>query len=286
MTVLILCRERTEDVVKLLGGLAAKGITACAASPAEVSFSMQSGKALKVYVGSEPIRPVLVFGWVSLQAREMGLALLQAFEKAGVPVINSAAVLSAGQSKMINSIVLHHHGCRHADTIVVTNEAALNKLLPEVGLPCVVKPLIGAKGMDVRLIKNAEELWRHARLQFARGDAVYLQRELAKPDRDIRVRVFDYEADFAFYRYLSPDGFTTNLSTGGAWQACELTGEMKAVAERCARLMQAPVCGVDLIETEDGFSVIEVNTTPAFSWPNDDNVEDVCRLIENRLGAA
>ncbi|MCH5051899.1 ATP-grasp domain-containing protein, partial [Pectobacterium aquaticum] len=257
-----------------------------AATPSEISFSIQNGKALAIYVGTELIQPDLVFGWVSLQARETGLALLQAFEKAGVPVINRAEVLSTGQSKLINSIVLHRHGCHHADTVVVTNEAALDKLIPEIGLPCVVKPLIGAKGMDVRLIDNADELWQYARLQFAHGGAVYLQRELAKPGRDIRVRVIDYQAVFAFYRYLSPDGFTTNLSTGGSWQSCKLTEEMKAVAERCARLMQAPVCGVDLIELQgDRYSVIEVNTTPAFSWPNDDNVEDVCRLIEKYLDA-
>ncbi len=196
-----------------------------------------------------------------------------------------SGVINSGQNKLINSIVLHHNGCHHADTVVITNEAALSKLIPEIGLPCVVKPLIGAKGMDVRLIDNADDLWHYSRLQFARGGAVYLQRELAKPDRDIRVRVIDYQATFAFYRYLSPDGFTTNLSTGGTWHVCKLTKEMIVVAERCAQLMQAPVCGVDLIELEDDrYSVIEVNTTPAFSWPNDDNVEDVCRLIEKHLG--
>ncbi|WP_289996607.1 ATP-grasp domain-containing protein [Photorhabdus laumondii] len=163
MSVLILYRERTEDVVKLLNRLTASGVLAWAASPNDLSLCMKGGQTLELYLGAKLIVPRLVFGWVSLQARELGLSLLQAFERSGIPVLNNASVLSEGQNKLINSVVLHHHGYSHADTIVVTNELALERLLCDVGLPCVVKPLVGAKGMDVRRIDNLPELFEYAR---------------------------------------------------------------------------------------------------------------------------
>jgi [lysine-biosynthesis-protein LysW]--L-2-aminoadipate ligase len=288
MSLLILCREPTEDVEKLGARLREQGIEVITASPKAISLQMHEQGSAQLYCNDQPIDPSLVLGWVSLWAREPGLWLLEAIEQMGIAVINGHDILSKGQSKLINSVMLHQHGIPHATTALVSNHAALERLLVDIGLPCVVKPIIGAKGIGVKKIDTRSELDTYAEQAFSLDQPIYVQQLMDKPDRDIRVRVIDYKAKFAFYRYLGDDGFITNLSQGGDWQDCQLTEQMIEISERCARMMDAPISGVDLVEAPDvegGYRVIEVNTTPAFTWPNDENVADVVELIQSRLAA-
>lgn len=286
MSVLILCREPTEDVEKLSSALQEQGIDVVAASPKAVSLNLIEQGQAQVYVNDQQISPSLVLGWVSLWARDTGLWLLQAFELLNIPVMNGSDVLIHGQSKLINSVMLHQHNEPHANTALVSNMAALDVLLEDIGLPCVVKPIIGAKGIGVKKLDTLSELKQYAEQEFEHNRPIYLQKIMPKPDRDIRVRVIDFKAQFAFYRSLGDDGFITNLCQGGGWQECSLSDEMVAISERCAKMMSAPICGVDLIEDDKapgGYRVIEVNTTPAFTWPNDSDVAHVVAMILNRL---
>lgn len=70
----------------------------------------------------------------------------------------------------------------------------------------------------------------------------------------------------------------------GTWEACPLTPRMIELAELCSRIFQAPVAGVDLLEVDDDdYVVIEVNTTPAITWPHMETVRHVADLIEQRV---
>lgn len=280
LAVLILCREETEDVVKLASTLSTRGFQPLSATPQELAVTCHDGQ-IDVLYKQKSLDIELVIGWVSLHLRSYGLWLLHAFEKRNIPVINGPTVLTEGQNKFLNSIILNQHRIPHIQTHLVGSLPDLEDAAGKTGFPAVVKPVIGAKGQGVRCIADRDTLINEARPYFDRGLPVCIQRYVQKPGRDIRVRVIDYKAEFAFYRFVGKDGFLTNLSKDGRWEACPLNDRLRTLSEYSARVFEAPIAGVDLIENEENdYKVIEVNTTPAFTYPNDETVASVADLIE------
>ena len=93
---------------------------------------------------------------------------------------------------------------------------------------------------------------------------VYLQEFIAiDSPRDIRAFVVDGKVLGAIYRVAPPGQWISNLARGGRAVACPLTKELVELAAKAAKAVGAVYCGVDLLETAHGLSVIEVNGTPS-----------------------
>lgn len=282
-SILILCREETPDVIELAAALNGRGLPAICARPYEITVDMDKS-GIRFIFNHRILDLACVFGWVSLSQREYGLWLLKAFEICGIPVINGSDVLGSGQNKFLNSILLTKHQIPHIPTRFIGSYEQLEETAELLGFPLVLKPVIGAKGEQVVRVDDINSLRNLAPYYFRDHKALYVQACLDKPGRDIRVRVVDYKADFAFFRYAENGGFLTNLSSGGTWEACPLTPRMIALAEQCSRVFQAPIAGVDLLEVDDDdYAVIEVNTTPAITWPHMETVRHVADFIEQRV---
>ncbi len=280
MTILILCREPTLDVTALAAELERRGHQVLVAVPDQVAVAMNE-RQVAVRVAGRQVDVDVVFGWVSLHERVRGTWLLQAFRELGVLVINGAAVLDLGQNKFLASVRMARLGIPHIRSAIASSHADVQHFAQVLGLPIVVKPIVGAKGDGVQLVHDATELAAIAESYFARREPVYLQEPIDKPSRDIRVRVIDYRAELAFYRYAAPGQFVTNLALGGRWEPCPLTEPLSALAEQCARAFDAPVAGVDVLEDPAGaLRVIEINVTPAITWPDASTVQSVCTLLE------
>lgn len=282
-SILILCREETPDVTELAAALNGRGLDAICARPYEITVDMDmSGTRFKF--NDRTLNLACVLGWVSLSQREYGLWLLKAFEICGIPVINGSDVLGNGQNKFLNSVLLTVHQIPHIPTRFIGSCEQLEETAEILEFPLVLKPVIGAKGEQVVRVDDINSLRNLAPYYLRDHKALYVQACLDKPGRDIRVRVVDYRAEFAFFRYAVDGGFLTNLSSGGTWEPCPLTPRMIELAERCSRIFQAPVAGVDLLEVDDDdYVVIEVNTTPAITWPHMETVRHVADLIEQRV---
>jgi ribosomal protein S6--L-glutamate ligase len=281
-TLLLLCREPTTDVTALAVELQRRGVVVQVATPSELAVRCR-GNAVEFELAQLPIAPDAVLGWVSLHQREHGLWLLKAFELAGVTVLNGHDVLSQGQNKFLGSVLLARHGLPHIAMELVADLAAAERAAARLGYPVVLKPIVGAKGQGVCRVDDRNALRNLVAFYLREQRAVYVQQHVAKPDRDIRVRVVDFRAGFAFYRHAAPGEFLTNLSAGGDWQPCALDAAMARLAEAAARAFNAPIAGVDLVEDGRDYRVIEVNTTPAITWPHDPTVLDVADWVEREL---
>lgn len=290
MSLLILCREETSDVTGLAQEMTRRGTEVAVATPQDVIVFCGGEGRVEFTVGGRPLRPRCVFGWVSLHQREHGLWLLKAFELAGVPVVNGYDVLDVGQNKFLNSVVLAQNGIPHVPTFLVARVEDLARVSDVLQFPVVLKPIVGAKGHQVIRVDDENSLRNVAPFYLKEHRALYAQQCVRTPGaekRDLRVRVINHRAIYAFYRYAPPGGFLTNLSTGGSWNECPLTPEISELSERCSRAFKAPVVGVDIIEDERGdYRVLEVNTTPAITWPHEATVPYVADLVEQFMSGA
>lgn len=277
--ILILCREITEDVSALWAMLAEHGHAIAVSNPESLTVQMDVN-SISFWLNGQVYFPDLVFGWTSLHHRERGEWLMTAFQMAGIKVLNTAAVLGIGQNKFIASALMSKLGIPHIPTWLVGSPKHLELAITALQFPLVIKPVYGAKGQGVMLVEDAVALQQAAQPYFLANSPVYLQQRILKPNRDIRVRVINYEADFAFYRYVAEGKFISNLCQGGKFSPAKIDDALRELSERCARAFQAPVAGIDVCEDETGaYHVIEVNMTPAITWPHQATVEKVSRLI-------
>ena len=192
--------------------------------------------------------------------------VLGALVQKGVPVINPPEAIARAANKFATSRALLDSGVTTPRTIATTSLEEAEEALHSFG-KAVSKPLFGYKGKDILLLKsgNSPDLARLRSIVEARG-LVYLQEFVetaADSPRDIRAFVVDGKTLGAIFRVAPPGEWISNLARGGRAEACPLTGELEDLAAKAARAVGAIYCGVDLLETRQGLTVIEVNGTPS-----------------------
>ncbi len=192
--------------------------------------------------------------------------VLQYLMQKGIPVINSPEAIARAANKFATSRALHDRGVPTPKTIVTASPEEAEEALRNFG-EAVSKPLFGYKGRDILLLKSGalSDLVRLRSIVQDQG-LVYLQEFVATENdsaRDIRAFVVDGKTLGAIFRIAPPGQWISNLARGGRAEACPLTSELEGLAEKSARAIGATYCGVDLLETHHGLSVIEVNGTPS-----------------------
>jgi [lysine-biosynthesis-protein LysW]--L-2-aminoadipate ligase len=109
----------------------------------------------------------------------------------------------------------------------------------------------------------------------------YIQEFVAKPDRDIRVLAADGEPIAAMAR--SSEHWLTNAAKGAETRAFEPDERALDLVERASDAVGGGLLGIDLMETEDGYTVHEVNHTVEFKALNEVVDEDVPAAVADWL---
>jgi [lysine-biosynthesis-protein LysW]--L-2-aminoadipate ligase len=143
-------------------------------------------------------------------------------------------------------------------------ESAL-RAIEAMGYPCVLKPVIGSWGRLLAKIDNretAESLIEHKAMLGVNHQVFYVQEYISKPGRDIRAFVVGDEVICAIYR--SSENWITNTARGGVATNCLVTDEIAELCQRAARAVGGGLLALDLLETENGLTVNEINHTMEF----------------------
>jgi [lysine-biosynthesis-protein LysW]--L-2-aminoadipate ligase len=194
-----------------------------------------------------------------------GLYISRIFEAHGIPVINSSLVAERCGDKYITSQLLSHEGIPTPRVLMAFDEESALKAVEELGYPCVLKPVVGSWGRLLAKVENrhmAESLIEHKATLGVNHQVFYVQEYINKPGRDIRAFVIGDELICAIYR--SSENWITNTARGGVATNCPITDEMSDLCRRVARAVGGGLLALDLFETENGFSVNEINHTMEF----------------------
>ncbi|MDD4162477.1 MAG: RimK family alpha-L-glutamate ligase [Methanothrix sp.] len=189
---------------------------------------------------------------------------LQALQERGIAIINPPQAIARAANKFATSRALHDSGVTTPSTVVTNSLDEAKKALQNFK-KAVSKPLFGYKGRDIALLEYGvqSDLALLKSILEASG-LVYLQEFVAlESPRDIRAFVVGGKVLGAIYRVAPPGQWISNLARGGKAAACPLNKELVELAAKAAKAVGAVYCGVDLLETEQGLSVIEVNGTPS-----------------------
>ena len=179
----------------------------------------------------------------------------------GIPTVNAYEVANVCGDKLLTSTALVRAGVPTPRTILAfTPESAL-EACEELGYPVVMKPAVGSWGRLLARVNDrdaAEALLEHkVTLGSFHHGAFYLQEYVRKPGRDIRSFVVGDETICAIYR--SSEHWITNTARGGKASNCPVTPEIDRLSRAAAAAVGGGVVAVDILESERGLLVNEVN---------------------------
>ena len=221
-------------------------------------------------------RPAIVYGGAKLEGVDAviprigathtfyGTAVVRQFEMMGVyPAVESQAI-SRSRDKLRALQLLAAEGVGLPVTSFAHSTKDLDGLISLVGgAPLVVKLLEGTQGMGVVLAetKKAAESVIGA---FRQLNANILVQEFIKEagGSDIRAFVVGNRVVAAMERTAAPGDFRSNVHRGGVARRIPLTPEERATAKRAAKILGLAVAGVDLMRSNHGPVVLEVNSSP------------------------
>ena len=195
-----------------------------------------------------------------------GLALSRVFDALGATVINQPAVIETCGDKGATNAALLKAGVKTPRTgLAFSSETAL-ELCERFGYPVVMKPVVGSWGRMVAKLNDrdaVEAVLEHKETLGGPAHKVfYVQEFVEKPGRDIRAFVVGDEVIAAIYRHSAH--WITNTARGAVATNCPLYDELEDVCLRAARAVGGGVVAVDVLESERGLLIVEVNHTMEF----------------------
>jgi len=203
------------------------------------------------------------FGAAATQKIFFRLDLLNAMEEYGLKLINSRESLEIASDKFLTSIYLDRHNIPTPKTIICENSNDALDSFEDLGGDVVLKPLYGSKGIGIIRINDRGFAENVIYSLGQLNDVFYIQEFIKHNNRDIRVLVLGNKAIAGMYRVSN--NWKTNIHSGATMEPIELTEEIKNLAIKAAKITKTEIAGVDIVESEKGLLVLEVNSIPGFT---------------------
>ena len=214
-----------------------------------------------------------------------GTAVLRQFEMMGVVPLNESVAITRSRDKLRSMQLLSRKGIGMPLTGYAHKPDDIKDVIKMVGgAPLVIKLLQGNQGIGVVLAetqKAAESVIEG----FMGVKADILIQEFIKEagGSDIRCFVIDGKVVAAMKRQGAPGEFRSNLHRGGSSTLIRITPEERSTAVRAARIMGLNVCGVDLLRSNHGPVVMEVNSSPGLEGIEGATGKDIAGMIITNL---
>ena len=240
----------------------------------------------EVYLGGKPLEGFdVIIPRIGASVTFYGMAVVRQFEAMGVYSLNSAAAIGAARDKLYAHQLLARSGIGMPDTGFARSPRATSELIKFVGgAPLVIKLLEGTQGRGVVLAetKKAAESVISA---FQGLKANILVQEYIKESRgtDIRCLVVGNKVIAAMKRQAEEGEFRSNLHRGGKAIRVKLTKEERTTAIKAARVMGLGLAGVDLLRSDSGPKVLEVNSSPGLEGIETVTGKDIASLIIDHI---
>lgn len=212
---------------------------------------------------------------------EYGLAVLRQFEMMGCYPLNESVAIGRSRDKLRASQLLSRKGIGLPVTAFASMAENTQDIIELVGgAPLVIKLLSGTQGKGVVLAetnKAAESVID----AFRELSANFMVQEFIKEagGADIRCFVIGEKVVAAMKRQAKEGEFRSNLHRGGTATLIKLTPEERSTAVRAARVMGLNVAGVDILRSNHGPVVMEVNSSPGLNGIEHATGKDVAGMI-------
>jgi ribosomal protein S6--L-glutamate ligase len=192
-----------------------------------------------------------------------GAAIARQFEMMGVYTLNRSIALVRSRDKLRSLQLLSKAGVGIPKTVFSKSTASVDDLIEQIGTPMIIKVARGSQGNGVVLAETRKAAKSVVQAFYVEGVSILLQEFIEEAGgADIRAFIVGNQVVASYKRQSLTDDFRSNVHQGGTGTPVKLTPEEKKTALKAAKAMGLQICGVDLIQSERGPLVLEVNAAP------------------------
>ncbi len=210
-----------------------------------------------------------------------GCSVVRQFEMMGVYCVNESVAITRARDKLRSLQLLSRRGVGIPVTSFANSPDDVKGLIREVGgPPLVIKLLEGTQGIGVVLAETRKAAESVIQAFMGMNTAILVQEYIQEAGgSDIRAFVVGGRVIAAMQRQAPEGEFRSNLHRGGTATLVRLSQEERETAIRAAKVMGLNVCGVDILRSERGPLVMEVNASPGLRGIEEATGRDVAGLI-------
>lgn len=214
-----------------------------------------------------------------------GCAVVRQFEMMNVFTTASSEAILRSRDKLKSLQRLSKAGIGMPKTVFTNYSRDVEEVIDHVGgVPVIIKLLEGTQGLGVVLAesKNAAESVLEA---FNGLEARVIVQEFIKEAKgaDLRALVVDGQVVGAMKRQGKEGEFRSNLHRGGNAQIIKLSAAELSVAMKASQALKLPVCGVDMLQSDRGPLLLEVNSSPGLEGIENATGKNIAKSIINYI---
>jgi len=218
-----------------------------------------------------------------------GTAVVRQFEMMHVFSAVESQALVRSRDKLRSMQILSRAGLGLPKTVFTNYSKDVNTILEEVGgSPVVIKLLEGTQGLGVVLADNDKSAISVMEAFNGLKARVIVQEFIREAKgADIRAFVIDGHVVGAMKRQAKEGEFRSNLHRGGTAEVVQLTREEELAAIKAANALKLGIAGVDMLQSERGPLIIEVNSSPGLEGiekaTQKDIAGEIIRYVEKNV---
>ncbi|MBW2509302.1 MAG: 30S ribosomal protein S6--L-glutamate ligase [Deltaproteobacteria bacterium] len=210
-----------------------------------------------------------------------GAAVVRQFEMMHTYPLNTSQAISRARDKLRALQLLARAGLGLPVTGFARSTKDIDGLIQLVGgAPLIIKLLEGTQGIGV-VLAETDKAAESVMAAFIQLDANILVQEFIKEagGADIRAFVIGDKVVAAMKRQGPEGEFRSNLHRGGTASPVKLTPEERSTAVRSAKILGLRVAGVDMLRSNHGPLIMEVNSSPGLEGIEQSSGKDVAAAI-------
>jgi ribosomal protein S6--L-glutamate ligase len=286
MKLAILSRNaRLYSTQRLIDAARARGHTVRVLDPLRCYMRIAPGDFEIHYKGRELADYDAVLPRIGASVSKYGCAVLRQFEMMGAYTPNPSDAILRARDKLRAHQLLARQGIALPITVYGDNPDDTGDLLAMLGAPpYIVKLVEGAQGTGVILVEKPSAA--RSVIEAFRGlYANFLVQEFIEEAKgaDVRCLVVGRKVVAAMQRNAAPGDFRANLHRGGHASRVELSAQEVDIAVKACAAVGLGIAGVDLLRSNRGPLVLEVNSTPGLEGIEGATGIDVAGAIVSHL---
>lgn len=233
---------------------------------AKCYVTLESNKPVVRYKGNSLHDIDVIIPRIAANLTGYGASIVRQFEMQNVFTTTASIAIVRSRDKLRSTQLLAKAGIGIPKTVFGRETADLDDVLEQVGgAPVIIKVARGTHGNGVVLAETRKAAKAVMQAFYVEGVSFIVQEYIAESaGSDIRAFVVNGKVVASMKRQSLDDDFRSNLHQGGEGAIVKLTPEERRTAQKAAKAMGLPICGVDMMRSDRGPLVLEVNSSPGF----------------------
>ena len=239
----------------------------------------------KIFYRGWPVECEAIIPRIGYSITEEGVRRVRQFERMGIIVMNSSDGITRSRDKLIACQMMSSGNIPVPITAQVVSWEDTNRAISRVGgTPCVVKATEGTHGAAVFLAKTDQHARQLVYQMLERDMRPLVQEYIGESHgKDIRALVVGGKVVACMRRRANGDEFRSNFHLGGNVEKVTINPDYEKIAIKAARILGLEIAGVDLLESDRGALVLEVNSSPGLEGIEKASEVNVAAAVSERL---